>query len=105
MSLLLQEMVIASSAKFLKNKKLQKNINYMPLVYEKFKIDSTRFNESNYYYMSTVDQYQEILENAAAKLESRKNAFQKIKKNADSLKEAITDTEKKNKLDRLKIKK
>ena len=105
MSLLLQEMVIASSAKFLKNKKLQKNINYMPLVYEKFKIDSTRFNASNYYYMSTVDQYQEILENAAAKLESRKNAFQKIKKNADSLKEAITDTEKKNKLDRLKIKK
>lgn len=76
----------------------------MPLVYEKFKIDSTRFNASNYYYMSTVDQYQEILENAAAKLESRKNAFQKIKKNADSLKEAITDTEKKNKLDRLKTK-
>nr|AOE09997.1 hypothetical protein [uncultured bacterium] len=85
MSLLLQEMVIASSAKFMKNKEQQKNINYMPLVYEKFKIDSTRFETSNQYYMSTIDKYQEILEGAKANLESRKDSFKEIKTRLDSL--------------------
>lgn len=85
MSLLLQEMVIASSAKFMKNKGQQKNINYMPLVYEKFKIDSSRFETSNQYYMSTIDKYQEILEGAKASLESRNEVFKKIKTRLDSL--------------------
>ena len=85
MSLLLQEMVIASSAKFMKNKEQHNNINYMPLVYEKFKIDSTRFETSNQYYMSTIDKYQEILEGAKANLESRKDSFKEIKTRLDSL--------------------
>ena len=85
MSLLLQEMVIASSAKFMKNKGQQKNINYMPLVYEKFKIDSSRFETSNQYYMSTIDKYQEILEGAKASLGSRNEVFKKIKTRLDSL--------------------
>ena len=80
-----KEMVIASSAKFMKNKEQQKNINYMPLVYEKFKIDSTRFETSNQYYMSTIDKYQEILEGAKANLESRKDSFKEIKTRLDSL--------------------
>jgi len=86
MSLLLQEMIISTSAKFIKNKKNQKNINYMPFVYEKFKIDSTRFESSNYYYMSTIDLYQEILENAKASIENRQDVFKKIKANLDSIK-------------------
>jgi len=85
MSLLLQEMVIASSAKFMKNKGQQKNINYMPLVYEKFKIDSSRFETSNQYYMSTIDKYQEILEGAKTSLGSRNKVFKKIKTRLDSL--------------------
>ena len=85
MSLLLQEMVIASSAKFMKNKGQQKNINYMPLVYEKFKIDSSRFETSNQYYMSTIDKYQEILEGAKASLGSKNEVFKKIKTRLDSL--------------------
>ena len=75
MSLLLQEMMIASSAKFIKNKSQQKNINYMPFVYEKFKIDSTRFYASNYYYISKIDLYLEILEDAKTNLESRNDVF------------------------------
>jgi hypothetical protein len=107
MSLLLQEMVIASSAKFTKNKKQQKNINYMPLVYEKFKIDSGRFEASNHYYMSTIDKYQEILENAAANLELRKNTFNKIKTRLDSLRKDSIHIIKTNqkKLDSLKLQK
>jgi hypothetical protein len=86
MSLLLQEMMIASSAKFIKNKTNQKNINYMPFVYGKFKIDSTRFESSNYYYMSKIDLYQEILESAKINLESRNKVFKKINKRLDSIK-------------------
>jgi cysteinyl-tRNA synthetase len=96
MSLLLQEMVIASSAKFVKNKNQQKNINYMPFVYEKFKIDSTRFDISNYYYMSKIDMYQEILENAKASIESRNNVFKKTKKREEARRKDSLDCIKSN---------
>jgi hypothetical protein len=86
MSLLLQEMMISSSAKFIKNKNNQKNINYMPFVYENFKIDSTRFESSNYYYMSKIDLYQEILENAQNGIESRQDVFKNMKTVLDSIK-------------------
>jgi hypothetical protein len=86
MSLLLQEMVISTSAKFLKNKNSQKNINYMPFVYERFKIDSTRFESSNYYYMSTIDLYQKILEKVEASINAQRDALKKVKKQLDSIK-------------------
>ena len=86
MSLLLQEMVISTSAKFLKNKNNQKNINYMPFVYERFKIDSTRFESSNYYYMSTIDLYQEILEKTKASISAKQDILKKAKKQLDSIK-------------------
>tara|TARA_B110000858_G_scaffold46201_1_gene53007 strand:- start:921 stop:1412 length:492 start_codon:yes stop_codon:yes gene_type:complete len=86
MSLLLQEMVISTSAKFLKNKNNQKNINYMPFVYERFKIDSTRFESSNYYYMSTIDLYQKILEKVEASINAQRDALKKVKKQLDSIK-------------------
>jgi hypothetical protein len=86
MSLLLQEMMISTSAKFIKNKNNQKNINYMPFVYERFKIDSTRFESSNYYYMSTIDLYQEILEKAKASINTQQDVLKKVKKELDSIK-------------------
>jgi len=104
MSLLLQEMMIASSAKFIKNKKRQKNINYMPFVYDKFKIDSTRFDISNYYYMSKIDVYQEILESAKDSLESRNDLFKKTQTRLDAIRKDSIDCLKSNqkKLDSLK---
>lgn len=86
MSLLLQEMMIATSAKFIKNKNQQKNINYMPFVYEKYNIDSIRFETSNYYYMSTIDIYKEILESAREDLNKKHQYFKKIKTTLDSIK-------------------
>ena len=97
MSLLLQEMMIASSAKFLKNKNQQKNINYMRYVYEKFKIDSTRFETSNYYYISKIDEYQEILEGAKNSLKSRTEILKKIETRLDSIKKVATDNARNNK--------
>jgi hypothetical protein len=105
MSLLLQEMMIASSAKFIKNKNQKKNINYMPFVYDVFKIDSARFETSNYYYMSKIDIYQEILENAKTSLESRNDVFKKIQTRLDSIRKDSTDNVRKiqRRLDSLKI--
>ena len=87
MSLLLQEMKIAASSKHIKNKNLEKNINYMPLVYNKFKIDSTRFKTSNLYYMSNVDLYQEILEDVQNKLQAEKDKYSKIRNRIDSIRQ------------------
>lgn len=68
---LLTDMYLASSAKNKENKFSKKKINYMYLVNEKYKIDTLRFDSSNNYYVSKVDEYQSIL--------------LKVKKNIDSL--------------------
>ncbi|GAB7255637.1 DUF4296 domain-containing protein [uncultured Polaribacter sp.] len=105
MSLLLQEMMIATSAKFIKNKNSEKNINYMPLVYNKFKIDSTRFDKSNFYYMSKIDLYQKILEDAVENIEARNTVFKDLKTELDSIRkdslDKIRNTQKR--LDSLKL--
>lgn len=85
MSLVLQEMFIASTAEFFNNKNLQKNINYMPFVYERFKIDSVRFQTSNLYYISKIDDYQKILNDVKAGLEAKKRKFDEEKSYLDSI--------------------
>tara|TARA_B110000902_G_scaffold142093_1_gene164032 strand:- start:15583 stop:16068 length:486 start_codon:yes stop_codon:yes gene_type:complete len=86
MSLLMQDMMIASSAKFVKNKKLQKRINYMAFVYDKYKIDSIRFQKSNFYYTSKIDLYEEIITDAKKELEVKKEFYKKRKSTLDSIK-------------------
>ncbi|MGK0447511.1 MAG: hypothetical protein ACJA2M_001286 [Polaribacter sp.] len=85
MSLLIQEMMIASSAKYVKNKNFEKKIEYMSLVYDQFKIDSTRFQTSNLYYMSKIDVYQEIFVNAKVRLEKQKAFHEEINNKKDSI--------------------
>ena len=68
----------------------------MPYVYDKFKIDSTRFDHSNYYYMSKIDMYQEILKNAKNSLESRSVVFNKIQTKIDSIRKDSMDCVKSN---------
>lgn len=93
MSLLIQEMMIASSSEFIKNKNLETNINYMPFVYQKFKIDSARFEKSNFYYISKIDDYQKIMEDAKKNLEKTKEALEKAKARLDSIeKDSIQKT-------------
>ena len=86
MSLLIQEMMIASSAKNMKNINLEKKINYMPFVYETFKIDSVRFQRSNFYYMTKIDLYQEIFTDVKNKIEAKRDKLSSIKKELDSIK-------------------
>ena len=98
MSHLIQEMYIASSAKFIKNKNQQNKINYMPFVNEVYNIDSSRFQNSNYYYMSKIDEYEEILTDAKTNLEKRKKNLNALKAKLDSVRKDSLNKLKKPKL-------
>jgi protein-tyrosine-phosphatase len=66
---LLYDMHLAVGTSNLRNKNLEKDRNYMSLVYEKYNIDSTRFAISNIYYTSRVDEYEEMFEEVERRLE------------------------------------
>ncbi len=83
---LLSDMLIASGAENIKNEDLERNVNYFPLVFEKYGIDSTRFKESNFYYTSRIDDYEEILKNVEERLKEQKKVLDKQIELKDSLK-------------------
>ncbi|MEE4001271.1 DUF4296 domain-containing protein [Tenacibaculum sp. FZY0031] len=89
---LLTDMYIASSAKNQKNKLLKREKNYMILVYEKYKIDSTRFDASNTYYTSMVDEYAGILKNVKSNIDSLDILYKKEQEVQDSIKGIQKDT-------------
>jgi hypothetical protein len=82
---LIQEMMIASSAKFVNNINSERDIQYMAFIYEKYKIDSARFNRSNTYYISTIDEYVNLFQEIKDSLEKKSNYFKRLKKQKDSL--------------------
>ena len=85
MVLLLKDLYLATSAKSIKNKKQQKRISYTPLVYNTYKIDSLRFNTSNFFYTSKVDVYEPMLEQVMVLLKKEQAFFTEAKKIKDSI--------------------
>lgn len=85
MVILIQEMLIASASKNVKTINLQRKIDYFPFVYDCFKIDSTRFQKSSFYYTSKIDAYNEILANVKKGLEIEKEKYTVLKKRKDSI--------------------
>jgi hypothetical protein len=85
MAILIHEMIVASSAKNIKTINLQRKINYFPFVYDRFKIDSTRFKESSLYYTSRIDDYDEILSRVKTTLEAEKEKYSTLKTIRDSI--------------------
>lgn len=83
---LLTDMLIASGAENIKNIELERNVNYFPLIFEKYGIDSTRFKESNYYYTSQIDDYEKILKKVDDRLKALKEKLDSEIKLQDSLK-------------------
>lgn len=83
---LLTDMLIAAGAENIKNVDLERNVNYFPLVFEKYGIDSTRFKESNYYYTSQIDDYEKILKEVDERLKVLKEKLDNEIKLQDSLK-------------------
>jgi len=90
---LITDMLIAAGAENIKNVDLERNLNYFPLVFEKYGIDSTRFKESNYYYTSQIDDYEKILKKVNERLKALKEKLDNEIKLQDSLK---NDSMKKN---------
>jgi hypothetical protein len=60
----------------IKNIHLEKNRNYMSLVYEKYGIDSVQFAESNLYYTSHVQEYEDIFEEVERRIEFLENTLE-----------------------------
>ena len=89
---LLTDLFLANGGDNIKNINLQRNINYFPLVFEKHQIDTTRFKESNYYYTSTIDGYDEILGNVDKRLKALKKQYDDENKLKDSLKRKKRDS-------------
>jgi len=83
---LLTDMLVAAGAENIKNVDLERNVNYFPLVFEKYGIDSTRFKESNYYYTSQIDDYEKILKEVDERLKALKEKLENEIKLQDSLK-------------------
>lgn len=82
---LLTDMYLASSAKNKENKFSKKKINYMYLVNEKYKIDTLRFDSSNNYYVSKVDEYAGILSKVKQNIDSLERIYKEEKLKKDSL--------------------
>ena len=82
----LTEMYIASSAKNYKNKLLKKEKNYVLYVYNKYKIDSARFDVSNAYYTSKIEDYTEMLNKVKSNIDSIQEIYEERKIIPDSVK-------------------
>ncbi len=82
---LLTDIFLADGGDNIKNVNLQRNVNYFPLVFEKYQIDTIRFKESNYYYTSRIDDYDEILGEVDTRLKALKSNYDAEIKIIDSL--------------------
>ena len=82
---LLTDIFLADGGDNIKNLHLQRNVNYFPLVFEKHQIDTIRFKESNYYYTSRIDDYDEIIGEVDKRLKALKNNYDAEIKLIDSL--------------------
>lgn len=72
---ILYDMHLAVGTSNLQNVNLEKNRNYVSLVYEKHKIDSTTFAISNIYYTAEIEVYEEIFEEVEKRLKEIKDEY------------------------------
>ena len=89
---LMVDMYMANVSVNLPNKDNLRNIQYFPLVYKKHKIDSTRFKNSNLYYMSKIKDYLDINQRVIDKLEILKKAKEAVRKIEDSIQKIKSDS-------------
>ena len=77
------DITIANGARSKKNKKAQRNINYMPFIYKKYNIDSTRFMESNIYYTSKIEEYENMFKEVEVRLKEIREIYDPLSKDID----------------------
>lgn len=69
------DIYIANSASSIKNEKLDTKVNYMPLLFEKYGIDSARFMRSNVYYTSRIEDYEKMFKKVEDNLRALKDKY------------------------------
>jgi len=89
---LLTDIFIADGGDHIKNLNLQRNVNYFPVIFEKHQIDTIRFKESNYYYTSRIDDYDEILRKVDTRLKALKQQYDTEVRANDSIARAKKDS-------------
>lgn len=77
------DIYIANGTQTVKNKRLEKRINYFPFLYEKYNIDSARFMRSNIYYTSRIEEYEEMFQQVEKKLLGIKVVFDPLSEGID----------------------
>ncbi len=92
---LLTDIYLANAATSIPNKLDGRNIQYLPLVYKKYKIDSARFNHSNVYYLSKIKEYKFIQKKVLKNLEVLKNKYKILSSKIDSINRLKLDSIKK----------
>lgn len=81
---LLTDLYLATSAKPVKNINGDKKIDYTFLVFEKYGIDTARFNKSNFYYTTKIDEYEDIYKKVETRLKESNSKYKEFKKVIDS---------------------
>jgi len=94
---LLTDLILANGGDNVKNLNLKRNTNYFPFVFDKYQIDTTRFKESNYYYTSRIDDYDDILGEVNERLKTLKKMYEEEIKVADSIERHKKDSIRKKK--------
>lgn len=82
---LLTDMFLANGGTNIKNIQGKRKANYFSLVYDKYQIDSTRFKESNFYYISKIDDYDEILKKVDVRLQNLREENETERAKLDSI--------------------
>lgn len=82
---LMVDIYMANAALNMPNTADVRNIQYLPLVYYKYHIDSTRFKSSNFYYMTKIKDYKIISQSVVDKLSALKKIHEIALKRTDSL--------------------
>ena len=84
------DLFLASAARDTKTSTLERNINYIPLVLEKYEVDSLQFSRSNFYYTSRIEEYEKMFKEVSKRLEALKLSYQPLNKR-DSLIKSNTE--------------
>ncbi|PIE48928.1 MAG: hypothetical protein CSA39_05295 [Flavobacteriales bacterium] len=69
------DIYLANGAKSVRTKDSVNYLDYLPLVFEKYNIDSTRFSESNTYYTSTIEEYLNMFKEVEANIKAIKEKY------------------------------
>lgn len=84
----LTDVLLADGGENIKNLNNKRKVNYFPIVYQKHQIDSLQFEESTAFYISRIDDYNDILKVVNKRLNSKKDELKALKKIEDSIKRA-----------------